>query len=152
MKTRAAVSALCLVEIKKSSTQLLKSNEYRSGTWVPSAELSGAVAQCQETLRAATDVLDTHHRFSDKQGNLTGEELMSVQPRSFLVIGSLSQFQSVHGVNASRYQAFEGFRRNLRQPEILTFDELYERARFIVDHTENVGDSTVFQGEEDTPF
>lgn len=45
MKTRAAVSALCLVEIKKSSTQLLKSNEYRSGTWVPSAELSGAVAQ-----------------------------------------------------------------------------------------------------------
>ncbi|UWR66827.1 DUF4263 domain-containing protein (plasmid) [Phaeobacter inhibens] len=152
MKTRAAVSALCLVEIKKSSTQLLKSNEYRSGTWVPSAELSGAVAQCQETLRAATDVLDTHHRFSDKQGNLTGEELMSVQPRSFLVIGSLSQFQSAHGVNASRYQAFEGFRRNLRQPEILTFDELYERARFIVDHTENVGDSTVFEGEEDTPF
>lgn len=152
MKTRAAVSALCLVEIKKSSTQLLKSNEYRSGTWVPSAELSGAVAQCQETLRAATDVLDTHHRFSDKHGDLTGEELMSVQPRSFLVIGSLSQFQSAHGVNASRYQAFEGFRRNLLQPEILTFDELYERARFIVDHTENVDDSTVFEDEEDTPF
>lgn len=77
---------------------------------------------------------------------------MSVQPRSFLVIGSLSQFQSAHGVNASRYQAFEGFRRNLRQPEILTFDELYERARFIVDHSENVGDSTVLEGEEDTPF
>ena len=152
MKTRAAVSALCLVEIKKSSTGLLKSNEYRSGTWAPSAELSGAVAQCQETLRTATDVLGTNHRFSDDQGNPTGEELMSVHPRSFLVIGSLDQFQSEHGVNASRYQAFEGFRRNLRQPEILTFDELYERARFIVGHTENFGVCNGNEGEEAIPF
>jgi hypothetical protein len=152
MKTRAAVSALCLVEIKKSSTGLLKSNEYRSGTWVPSAELSGAVAQCQETLRTATDVLDTYHQFSDDQGNPTGEELMSVQPRSFLVIGSLAQFQTEHGVNASRYQAFEGFRRNLRQPEILTFDELYERARFIVEHTENSGVSAEIENDEEIPI
>lgn len=152
MKTRAAISALCLVEIKKSSTELLKKIEYRSGTWVPTAELSGAVAQCQETLRTATDALDTYHRFSDEQGNPTGEELMSVQPRSFLVIGNLAQFQTEHGVNASRYQAFEGFRRNLRQPEILTFDELYERARFIVDHTENSGVSSENEDEGDIPF
>jgi hypothetical protein len=152
MKTRAAVSALCLVEIKKSSTRLLKRNEYRSGTWVPSAELSGAVAQCQETLRTATDTLDTYHRFSDEHGDLTGEELMSVQPRSFLVIGSLEEFQSDHGVNASRYQSFEGFRRNLLQPEVLTFDELYERAHFIVDHTENSGMSTKDDDLEEIPF
>lgn len=152
MKTRAAVSALCLVEIKKSNTGLLKENEYRRGTWAPSAELSGAVAQCQETLRAATKELDTYHRFSDEQGNPTGEELMAVQPRSFLVVGSLGQFKTGKGVNASRYQAFEGFRRNLRQPEILTFDELYERARFIVEHTENSGVSTVSQDEGEIPF
>lgn len=148
MKTRAAVSALCLVEIKKSSTELLRRNEYRSGTWAPSAELSGAVAQCQETLRAAADVLDTHHRFTDEQGNLTGEELMSVQPRSFLVVGCLRQFQTERGVNAARYQAFEGFRRNLRQPEILTFDELYERARFIVEHAETSGASVTDNKDE----
>ncbi len=152
MKTRAAVSALCLVEIKKSTTGLLKRTEYRSGTWVPSAELSGAVAQCQETLRAATDALGTHHRFSDDQGNPTGEELMSVQPRSFLVIGSLAQFQSEHGVNETHYQAFEGFRRNLRQPEILTFDELYERARFIVEHTENFDVLTEDELKNSIPF
>lgn len=139
MKTRAAVSALCLVEIKKSSTQLLRKTEYRPGTWAPSIELGGSVAQCLETLRAASEMLETHHRFTDAQGNLTGEELMSVQPRSFLVIGSLTQFLSEHGVNSSRYRAFEDFRRNLRQPEILTFDELYERARFIVDHAEIAG-------------
>ena len=137
MKTRAAVSALCLVEIKKSSTELLKRNEYRPGVWAPSTELGGAVAQCQETLRAASDVLDAHHRFTDERGNPTGEELMSVQPRSFLVVGSLRQFQAEHGINFARYRAFEDYRRNLRQPEVITFDELYERARFIVDHAES---------------
>lgn len=151
MKTRATISALCLVEIKKSSTALLRRSEYRSGTWAPSTELSGAVAQCQETLRAAADVLGTHHRFTDEQGNLTGEELMSVQPRSFLVVGSLEQFQTERGVNSTRYQAFEGFRRNLRQPEIITFDELYERARFIVDHAEVFGASSE-NDEEVLPF
>ncbi|QQA43781.1 Shedu immune nuclease family protein [Pelagovum pacificum] len=152
MKTRAAVSALCLVEIKKSETGLLKENEYRRGTWAPSAELSGAVAQCQETLRAATNELDTYHRFFDEQGNPTGEELMAVQPRSFLVVGSLDQFKTEKGVNASRYQAFEGFRRNLRQPKIITFDELYERARFIVEHTENSGVSIEPQDEDEILF
>jgi hypothetical protein len=114
-------------------------------------ELSGSVAQCQETLRAASEVLDTHHRFTDEQGNPTGQELMSVQPKSFLVIGNLSQFQSEHGVNSARYRAFEDFRRNLRQPEILTFDELYERARFIVDHAEASGIVTA-DDEGDIPF
>ena len=151
MKTRAAVSALCLVEIKKSSTDLLKENQYRSGTWMPSAELSGAVAQCQETLRAALDELDTHHRFTDAQGNPTGEKLMSVQPRSFLVVGSLVQFQTENGINVARYRAFEGFRRNLRQPEVLTVDELFERARFIVEHAEAPSKATE-DGEAEIPF
>lgn len=151
MKTRAAISALCLVEIKKSATDLLRKNEYRAGTWAPSAELTGAVAQCQETLRAASDTLDTYHRFTDDQGDLTGEELMSVQPRSFLIIGSLEQFQNEHGVNSARYQSFEGFRRNLLQPEILTFDELYERARFIVEDTEAAG-APNDDNEDEIPF
>lgn len=152
MKTRAAVSALCLVEIKRSSTKLLRTNEYRSGTWAPSTELGGAVAQCQEALRAASDALDTYYRVTDERGDLTGEEIMSLQPRSFLVVGSLNQFQTERGVNSSRYQAFEGFRRNLRQPEILTFDELYERARFIVEHTENLEGANKDRETQEIPF
>jgi hypothetical protein len=49
------------------------------------------------------------------------------------------------------FQAFEGFRRNLLQPEILTFDELYERARFIVENAETLGASTE-NDEEEIPF
>lgn len=76
---------------------------------------------------------------------------MSVQPRSFLVVGSLKQFQTETGINVARYQAFEGFRRNLRQPEVLTFDELFERARFIVEHAE-APNKTTENDEEEIPF
>ncbi len=133
MKTRAAINALCLVEIKKSGTQLLKQSPYRSGTWAPTAELSGAVAQSQENVRVALDELGVEHRVADGNGYLTGEELYSVQPRSFLVVGNLNEFRGDYGVNAARFRSFEDFRRNSRQPEIITFDELYERAKFIVD-------------------
>jgi len=136
MKTRAAISALCLVEIKKHTEGLLKESQYRSGTWAPTAELSGAVAQTQENVRAALDELGSHHRFTDDNGNPTGEELTAVQPRSFLVFGDLSEFKTDHGINEARYRSFEDYRRNLRQPEILTFDELYQRARFIVESAE----------------
>lgn len=137
MKTRAAISALCLVEIKKHSQGLLKESQYRSGTWAPTAELSGAVAQTQENVRAALDELGSHHRFTDSNGIPTGEELTAVQPRSFLVVGNLSEFETEHGINEARYRSFEDYRRNLRQPEILTFDELYQRARFIVEEAES---------------
>lgn len=136
MKTRAAISALCLVEIKKHNTGLLKTGTYRPGTWAPTAELSGAVAQCQENVRTAVDELGTHHRFTDQSGQFTGEDLMAVQPRSFLIIGDLNEFHGENGVNVARYRSFEDYRRNLRQPEILTFDELFERARFIVENAD----------------
>ncbi|MGV6872369.1 Shedu immune nuclease family protein [Pseudochelatococcus sp. B33] len=152
MKTRAAISALCLVEIKKHSTQLLKKESYRPGTWAPTAELSGAVAQSQENVRVALDELGTYHQFTDQDGNPTGEDLMVVQPRSFLIIGNLAEFQSEHGVNIARYRSFEDYRRNLRQPEILTFDELYERARFIVENADQAVQGGILQDEEDIPF
>jgi hypothetical protein len=39
---------------------------------------------------------------------------------------------------SSKRRSFELFRRNLTQPEILTFDELFERARFIIENTSDV--------------
>jgi hypothetical protein len=41
-----------------------------------------------------------------------------------------------HGVNTEKFRSFELLRRNTFLPEIITFDELYERARFIVHQNE----------------
>jgi len=70
--------------------------------------------------------------MTDEVGNPTGEEVFNYLPKSFLVVGSLHEFSGTHGVNQERYRSFELFRRNTASPEVITFDELFERARFIV--------------------
>lgn len=65
-------------------------------------------------------------------GNPTGEEAFNYTPKSFMVVGSLQEFMTDRGVNQERYRSFELYRRNTYSPEIITFDELFERARFIV--------------------
>jgi hypothetical protein len=49
-----------------------------------------------------------------------------------LIVGDLSEFQTDVGINENKFRSFELYRRNTARPEILTFDELLERARFIV--------------------
>lgn len=134
MKTQALINALCFVEIKRHTTELLNQSKYRSGVWHPSAELVGGVAQSQGTVLAAVENLTGRVDVTDREGNPTGEILFNIEPKSFLVIGSLAEFQTPNGVNESRYRSFELFRRNLRRPEIITFDELFHRAKFIVEH------------------
>jgi hypothetical protein len=56
----------------------------------------------------------------------------TVEPKGILVIGRLSQLSTF-----DQRQSFELFRRGLFNPEILTFDELYQRAEFIVKHVGN---------------
>lgn len=137
MKTKGIISNLCFVEIKTHATKLLDTNPYRSGCWAPSKELAGAVAQVQGTVASAIDSLSHQINSEDKSGNPTGEEVFNYQPKSFLVIGSLEEFSGEYGVNKDKLRSFELFRRNTMNPEIITFDELYERAKFIVQHNES---------------
>jgi hypothetical protein len=69
----------------------------------------------------------------DDKGYPTGEEAFNYAPKSYLVTGNLAEFIGEHGVNKDKLRSFELLRRNLHSPEIITFDELYERAKFIVD-------------------
>jgi hypothetical protein len=135
LKTRGAISHLCFVEIKTHDTPLLAGGRpYRAGCWSPSSDLSGAVAQVQGTVHSAVVSLGERYVGRDPLGNPTGEEAFNFQPKSYLVVGSLKQFTVPSGVNSDQVRSFELFRRSTTSPEIITFDELYERARFIVNH------------------
>lgn len=134
MKTKGIISNLCFVEIKTQMTDLLESKPYRSGCWSPSKELSGAVAQVQGTVASAIENLSSKINLEDEYGNQTGEEVFNYQPKSYLVIGSMSEFINDHGVNKDKLRSFELYRKNTVNPEVITFDELYERAKFIVWH------------------
>lgn len=137
MKTRGIISSLCFVEIKTHTTLLLEGTPYRSGCWAPSKELAGAIAQVQGTVASAVEHLSGKINPSDREGNPTGEEIYNYQPKSYLVIGSMSEFLSNNGVNRDKLRSFELLRRNTFNPEIITFDELYERAKFIVQHNQS---------------
>jgi hypothetical protein len=136
LKTGGAINALCFVEIKKHTTKLLKNADYRPGCWSPSDELAGGIVQVQVTVEKSVRSLQERLEPVDKLGDPTGEQIFTYHPRSFLVVGKLSEFKTENGVNNDKYRSFELFRRSIDRPEIITFDELYERARFIVAHAE----------------
>lgn len=131
MRTRAEISQYVLIEIKRDATDLLQSDTYRSGCWAVSDELSAAVTQTQKT---AHEFANNRFRdaLKDAKGNETGEIAYSVEPRSYLIIGNMTELRG----NGDKIVCFELYRRNVRSSEILTFDELFHRARCIV---ENIG-------------
>lgn len=135
MQTKGLVSSLCFGEIKTHTTPLLN-KEYRSECYSVSEEVSGGIAQVQKTIQKSLKELNTKLDIKDKDRNPTGESVFIFQPKSFLVIGSLGQFRNEHGINEDKFGSFELYRRNITNPEIITFDELYERARFIIDTSE----------------
>jgi Shedu protein SduA, C-terminal len=132
LKSRGLISKLCFVEIKTHETALLEHRSYRAGCWAPSSELSRAVSQVQGSVALATETVKSRLSVTDEVGNPTGEDVFNYMPSSFLVVGSLQEFVGEHGVNQERFRSFELYRRNITAPEIITFDELFERARFIV--------------------
>jgi hypothetical protein len=147
MKTRGRINSLCFVEIKKHSTPLV-SREYRSGVWAPHYELAGGVAQVQNTVHTALENLARALRPRHEDGGRTGEVLYNIQPRSCLVIGNLADLYGEHGLDEDQYRSFELYRRNITSPEILTFDELLERAQFIVEHAHQASE----EDDDDIPF
>lgn len=134
LKTKGLISSLCFVEIKRHDTSLIDSKEYRPDCWNVSRELSGAVSQIQKTVQRSINELPTQNRLSDKKGNPTGETVFLYKPKSYLIIGTLAEFVTEFGINESKFSSFELFRQNIDSPEIITFDELYERAKYLINN------------------
>lgn len=127
-RTEATVKFTVLVEIKRPGTHLLGSEQYRNGAWELGGELAGGVSQ----MHANCSTWEKEgSRSEENQEALTRQGIFTVQPKGILVIGHTNQLTDLH-----KRSTFEMFRRNTLNPEILTFDELYERAKFIVNHTE----------------
>ncbi|MDQ3174758.1 MAG: DUF4263 domain-containing protein [Acidobacteriota bacterium] len=72
------------------------------------------------------------------------QRVFTVQPKGILVIGHTNQLTDV-----SKRNTFELFRRNVLNPEILTFDELHERAKFIVESTKQPSSEAMADSEND---
>lgn len=135
MKSKGIINSLCFAEIKTHKTKLLNAS-YRPSVFPPSNELSGGIAQVQKTIQSSIENLINKINPTDSDGNPTGEEIFLYRPKSFLLVGNLNEFITENGVNKEKYSSFELYRRSIKDIEIITFDELLERAKFIVNSNE----------------
>ncbi|MEK9152688.1 MAG: Shedu immune nuclease family protein [Patescibacteria group bacterium] len=126
-RTEAEIKFTVLVEIKTPQTALLGTTQYRNGAWEIGKEFTGGVVQVQ----ANCHTWETEgSRRPEDQENLTAEGVYTVRPKGILVIGNTAQLTDIR-----RRNTFEIYRRQLNEPEVITFDELYARAAFIVSHS-----------------
>ena len=59
----------------------------------------------------------------------------SYDSKTILIIGNWSEINKDNAKNQEiKKKTFELFRQNSKNVEIITFDELYDRAKFIIEH------------------
>nr|WP_237683481.1 Shedu immune nuclease family protein [Nocardiopsis sinuspersici] len=134
MRTRGFVSSLVFCEIKTHGASLLSKKIYRDpDVYQVSEEVSGGLSQVQKTVDKALALLARQiHEIYKDDGTPTGIQVSAVRPRQVLVVGNLAEFRVDGALNPEKMSSFELYRSSIRDVEIITFDELYERARFIV--------------------
>jgi hypothetical protein len=116
-----------IVEIKTSETPLLQgAKPQRSGAWSLSKEVSDAVTQAQAYAYGWAMESQKHENTVE----LIKRKLLTIQPKAIVVIGRLAEVSS----DESKASTFQLFRESLHGTDVLTFDELLERAQFIVEH------------------
>ena len=120
--SEAEASFTVLVEIKKPQTGLVTDRQQRNGCYELGMELIDGTNQLQVNCRT------WEIEGSRTEGNIDElGDIITCKPKGILVIGNTSQLN-----NRNKKITFQTFRTNLVNPEIITFDELVERARYIV--------------------
>jgi len=118
------------VEIKKPSTQLFGRVKNRSGSWCLSDELIYSVSQILEQ-KASGQI-----RMAQQQYNTDGNVIhqATYDSKVILLIGHWGELKNISSQREQdiKKKTLELFRRDSRNIELLTYDELYERAKFIV--------------------
>ena len=117
-----------LVEIKTPMTPLLRGNEpIRSRAWGLNTELTDALTQINANVESwgnvGQDSPENKRFMEDKKLSRT------VKPKGIVVAGMLSALEK----DQAKLETFELFRKGIHGVEIITFDELHDRARFIVE-------------------
>lgn len=105
-----------IFEIKTPQTALLNKNPFREGVYTPSADLSGSINQA----------LDQKYQFQKQIAQIKDTsrlyDIESYAVHCCLVIGRIPD-------GDDRKKSFELFRRNSKEVEIVTFDELLEKLK-----------------------
>ena len=118
------------VELKKPTTPLFGTDKNRSGAWSLSRHIQNACSQILEQKSAGLIKFDKPQE--NGEGELVTEK--AYDSKTILLIGNWSELESSASYQEARIKkkTLELYRKNSRNIEIITYDELYERAEFVV--------------------
>ncbi|MBK8672012.1 MAG: DUF4263 domain-containing protein [Bacteroidetes bacterium] len=137
------------VELKKPSTPLFGKKGNRSNSWKLSNDLIESVSQILE--HKATGLIRL-----DKQQFIKGEPVnqKAYDSRVILIIGDWKELENSSNTleKEIKKKTLELFRMDSRNVEILTFDELYERACFIAEGEKSKRIISTIVDDDDFPF
>jgi len=120
------------VEVKKPETPIFeKIKGGRSGIWNFHHDFIEAISQVLEQ-KTEWHILGQRNNLYNKDGKKLSKRTRDA--KAILVIGHKSEFLALDNEREKeiKQDTFELFRRDSRNIEIITYDELFERARFIV--------------------
>ena len=107
-----------LIEIKKHTTKLLSKKPYRgSDVFSMDKEFSGAISQALDQKETYTKDFDSIRKDGD---------IVSFNPKCIVIAGM------VKNLTTKQYKAFELLRANMKDVDVITFDELYERIEAVL--------------------
>ncbi|MEX2411523.1 MAG: Shedu anti-phage system protein SduA domain-containing protein [Candidatus Paceibacterota bacterium] len=139
------------IELKKPTTPLFGSKGNRSNSWKLSNDLIESVSQILEHKASGLIRLD-------KQQYINGEpvEQKAYDSKVLLIIGNWKELDKAESTleQEIKKKTFELFRRDSRNVDILTFDELYERAHFIAEGEKIAKEDSkiIYEEDDDLPF
>jgi hypothetical protein len=126
-----------LVELKHTNTNIFKveKSKGRANTWDFTTDFIEGISQC------LGQKFELEKSFGDKVfvkedlSRLSKDEIQTIDPRSILLIGCKKRefpINKLDNTNLIKNKTLERFRRNNRNIDVLTYDELFERAYHIV--------------------
>lgn len=109
---------VAVFEIKRPSTKLLQTTEHRSGVYGPSKELTGSITQILDQRYQLTTSFPYIKQTSRQY------DIESFSVHACLIAGMTPR-------DPDEAKSFELFRNSLRNVDVVTFDELLERAKLL---------------------
>lgn len=126
-----------LIELKHANTPIFKKEKSkgRANTWDFTTDFIEGISQClgqKFELEKSFDIKE----FAKEDGTILEKSLtQSIDPKTILLIGNKKEefpIKTLEINNRIKNKTLERFRRNNRNIEVLTYDELFERAYHIV--------------------
>lgn len=125
-----------LIELKHAATEIFKKvkSKSRANTWDFSSDFIEGISQCLGQKFALDKTYTSKEFVNDANERLDKNKTKTIDPKTVFIIGNRRQ-EFPHDNNNDNHiksETFELFRRNNRNIDIVTYDELFERAYHII--------------------